>query len=189
LPAITTCLWKTELCEENCYAVKAEIQYPDVLPCRERNLQESKKATFVHDMTDILRWNFSRPVFEGKKIWVRIHESGDFYNLEYLRKWINIAKKFPNVKFLAYTKAVQFVAECIGEIPKNLVIRYSIWADTRQEQIEIASNLGLPIYTAFDKETIDEKVKSEGFTKCLCDCQKCKKCYSGRTHKLAVTIH
>ena len=189
IPAVVTCLWKTPMCEKLCYARKAEVLYTGVLPCRTRNLEESEKNTFVHDMADILRWNFSRKKFEGKQIWFRIHESGDFYSLEYLEKWIKIAKKFPGVKFLAYTKAVRLVEMAKDDIPSNLVIRYSVWEDTKPEEMEIATKLELPIYTAFNKKILDEKVKSEGFTKCDCDCKVCKKCYTGKITKLAVAIH
>ena len=188
LPAIKTCLWATELCKKFCYARKAEVLYPDCLDCRERNLEESYKDTFVKDMVDIISWNLGRPKLQGKKVWFRIHESGDFYNLEYLKKWISIAEQFPNVTFLAYTKAVRLVDQ-FHYIPENFVIRYSVWEDTKQEELEIAYKNGMPIYTAFEQEVLDDKIKSEGFSKCHCDCQKCKKCYTVKNMKLAVAIH
>ena len=47
---------------------------------------------------------------------VRIHESGDFYSIEYVEKWDNIAKQLPQVKFYAYTKRnfVQFTANNVN---------------------------------------------------------------------------
>jgi len=189
IPAISTCLWKTALCELACYARKAEVQYPDVLPCRERNLDESKKESFVADMIKTISWNVtSRKNTQDKQIWFRIHESGDFYSLAYLEKWIDIARQFPNIHFLAYTKAVELI-KLAGKMPKNLVIRYSVWSDTAPEQLEIATSLKLPIFTAFQPEILDQKVKADHYTKCLCDCQKCKKCYSKKLPKLAVAIH
>jgi hypothetical protein len=188
LPAIKTCLWRTALCEKFCYAKKAETLYRDVLPCREQNLEESYKDTFVKDMIDHIRWNISRKALAGKKVWFRIHESGDFYSLEYLKKWISIAEQFPGVTFLAYTKAVRLVAQ-LDYIPENFVIRYSVWEDTKQEELQLAYNLGMPIYTAFKKEELDRKIEQEEYTKCHCDCQKCKMCYTVRNMKLAVEIH
>ena len=189
LPAITTCHWATELCKKSCYARKAEIFRPTTLPCRKRNMEESEKDSFVQDMCDHIEWNLSRAVFKGKKVWFRIHESGDFYSLSYLQKWISIAQRFPKITFLAYTKAVRLVAECIEKIPFNLVLRYSVWSDTKSDELEIATKLGLPIYTAFNKKVLDKKVELEGFTKCHCDCQKCKTCYTPNTERIAVAIH
>lgn len=39
---------------------------------------------------------------------VRIHASGDFDSIEYLNAWIEIVKRFPNVKFWTYTKVREF---------------------------------------------------------------------------------
>jgi len=39
----------------------------------------------------------------------RIHDVGDFYNYEYLEKWVSIMREFPKVKFYAYTKMVWLV--------------------------------------------------------------------------------
>lgn len=189
IPSRITCLWKTEMCEKLCYAKKAEVFRPNVLKCRQQNLEESRLNTFVHDMVDHIIWNASKPSNKGKQIWFRIHESGDFYSLEYLKKWIKIAKKFPGINFLAYTKAVRLVEMVIDDIPSNFVIRYSVWEDSKPEELEIAAKLELPIYTAFDKKVLVKKIESEGFTKCDCDCKVCKKCYTVKNPKLAVAVH
>lgn len=189
IPAVVTCLWKTALCEKFCYARKAEIQYKDALPCRLRSLEESKKETFVNDMIVTITYNLSRPLFQGKKVWFRIHESGDFYSLEYLKKWIEIARACPTVNFLAYTKAVRLVELVKDEFPSNFVIRYSVWADTKPEELEIANKLQLPIYTAYAPKILDQKVREENYNKCDCDCQLCKNCYSYDNKRIAVAIH
>jgi hypothetical protein len=38
--------------------------------------------------------------------YVRIHDSGDFYSLDYLKLWLTIAEQTPAVVFYAYTKEV-----------------------------------------------------------------------------------
>ena len=38
---------------------------------------------------------------------IRIHSSGDFYNMDYLNAWVEIAKKNPSIMFYAYTKAFE----------------------------------------------------------------------------------
>ena len=79
-----------------CYAKKAEYMYPDVLPCRENNLEETRKSSFISKMNEKLK--------RTKKPYFRIHESGDFYNQSYIDKWVQIAKDNSNKKFYAYTK-------------------------------------------------------------------------------------
>lgn len=189
LPAVSTCHWRTKQCEFYCYAKKAEAMYPDCLPCRERNLEESKKENFVPDMIKVIQWNLQRPSKKGKQCYFRIHESGDFYSLEYLKSWIQIAKYFPNVIFTAYTKAINLIELVINDIPSNFVIRYSVWSDTDPEQIAKAEKLNLPIYTAYTEDVLEKKVQQENFTKCDCKCENCKKCYSLEFKKIAVAIH
>lgn len=81
---------------KSCYAQKAEKFYPNVLPCRTRNLQHSKKSSFVSKINEILNKS-SKPFF-------RIHEAGDFYSQAYVNKWTRIAKDNPSKFFYAYTK-------------------------------------------------------------------------------------
>jgi hypothetical protein len=60
-----------------------------------------------------------------KRLFVRIHSSGDFYSIGYLRTWIEIAKKFPDVTFYGYTKMVSMLKAHIDEIPANMIFAYS----------------------------------------------------------------
>ena len=78
LPSIITCPYATEHCKKYCYAKKAEIAYPNCLPSRKRNFQESIKSEFMDNMTYTIL-----SIAKGtrkQEIIVRIHESGDFYN-------------------------------------------------------------------------------------------------------------
>ena len=50
IPAVVTCPFATEHCKHFCYARKAERVYPQVLPAREKNLEESKSEDFVANM-------------------------------------------------------------------------------------------------------------------------------------------
>ena len=52
----------------------------------------------------------------GKKNQVRIHESGDFYNNEYLAAWIKVAKTMPKIEFYAYTKSIPYVKAMEGKL-------------------------------------------------------------------------
>lgn len=118
LPAIKTCK-KCLDCHKYCYARKAEKLYPKVLPCRERNYQESLKDSFVDKMISLLERK------KGKL--VRIHESGDFYSLEYIQKWFTVIRSFPDKKFYAYTKRNDlFTTEILANKPENLTLIYSI---------------------------------------------------------------
>ena len=191
LPAQITCPFATEHCKAFCYAKKAERVYPQVLPCRMQNLEESKKDEFVNRMIQTICYYLDSKSFAGKKCYFRIHESGDFYNREYAKKWLTICRwfnrseKYANrIQFLAYTKSVVYF---VGEaIPDNMIIRFSIWDDTSEKQIDIAKLVNLPIYTAVENFTDDMKEES----KCECaDCATCGKCYKKEYDWIACEIH
>lgn len=194
LPSKVTCPFATPMCKQFCYAVKAETAYPTCLPSRAEHLEQSKQNDFVERMIFTIQAHLDRPSYQNaKKVIVRIHESGDFYNQVYANKWLRIAEHFKNNKkvvFMAYTKSLVFFANNIYSdtpkpIPKNMVIRFSVWDDTKEEHLRLAKRWGFPTYSAVDTFTAD--IKSQN--RCLCkDCAKCGKCWS-KTKSLICEIH
>lgn len=173
LPAIKTCPYATEHCKAACYARKAERVYPDCLPSREKNFSDSMQSDFTENMIYTIESALKNDR-KQRKIVFRIHESGDFYNREYTKKWLAIMRHFEKnrkVVFIAYTKSfVYFDGE---ELPKNFKLRASIWDDTSEQQKRIVSDNNWTIYTAVDKFQTGDK-----FTRCRCkDCATCKKCW------------
>lgn len=172
LPAKMTCPGKTHNCSIACYAIKAELAYPNCLPARIRNLKDSVKDDFVIRMVyTILRVIANDR--KNRKYVIRIHESGDFYNLAYALKWIEIAEtiKAENVTFICYTKSFSFFDN--RTLPRCFKLRASIWADTKEEDLEIIRRNNWNIYTA-----VDSFKKGDKFTRCRCsDCATCGKCW------------
>ena len=56
---------------------------------------------------------------------IRIHVGGDFFNKEYMKAWILVAKQKPDMIFYAYTKSLNYWVELINEIPSNLKMNAS----------------------------------------------------------------
>lgn len=54
---------------------------------------------------------------------VRIHDSGDFFNEQYVRDWLEIANRTPDVLFYAYTKEVTLFRS-IAEVDTTPNFRY-----------------------------------------------------------------
>lgn len=196
LPAIVTCPFHTAHCKAKCYARKAERNYPGCLPCRKRNYAFSKSELFEIVMIRFLHYVANLKKYKrAEHITVRIHESGDFYSVDYLRKWYNIAKAcadIVNMDFDAYTKSVRYVwalyQEGYTDIVEVLGLRYSVWDDTSIDDIALASLLHMPIYTAYEKEA----GLPAGYSKCDCaDCGNCRQCYNGSDKKqnIACEIH
>lgn len=103
-------------CISGCYARMGAYIWSNVSKKHHENYEATKREDFV-----------MRAVTEIKHIkadFVRVHDSGDFYNKEYLEKWLKIAKMLPCVKFYAYTKMVTMVKSV--SIPSNFTIIFSM---------------------------------------------------------------
>ena len=56
---------------------------------------------------------------------VRIHVAGDFFNPDYMAAWIIVANLYPEITFYAYTKALNYWEQFLGEIPTNFKLNAS----------------------------------------------------------------
>lgn len=206
LPCRVTCPYATELCKKKCFAKKNET-FQGVRDSRQKNLEETKKDTFVKDMINHLEYHLNRPKTNGKRIFVRIHTSGDFYNEEYFEKWYQIARHFKGnekILFQAYTKSIIYVYEwikgdfqdyeiCDSEVEDaleelNIHLVYSIWHDTEQSDIDLAENIGLQTFTALPKQEIESAVEDGAFL-CNGDCGNCRECYTGKSLQVVIPYH
>lgn len=121
LPAYKTETGKTVCpfakdCIKYCYAQKGNYRYPSVQKGLNKRYELSKTNNFVPMMNATI--TLERPTH------VRIHDSGDFYSVEYLNKWLEIAKQNKDVIFYAYTKSIKFFINGL-KLPKNLKIIFS----------------------------------------------------------------
>ena len=62
---------------------------------------------------------------------IRIHASGEFEGVPEIEKWLDLAKKHPDIPFYAYSKAgdllIQFYRIHEKDIPDNFFINVSVW--------------------------------------------------------------
>ena len=208
LPSRTTCPYATETCKKRCFARKNE-SFQSVRDSRNRNLVETYKNTFVEDMIKHFEYHLQRPKAQDKLIIVRIHTSGDFYNMEYFKKWVDIAEHFsdnPKILFQAYTKSMPIIMDYMNWYQNEYDCRYgtedyeffmqtinihfvwSIWHDTPEEYTELAYLMDMQTFTALPKEEIDDAVK-EGAFLCEGDCGNCKECYTGKSKEIVIPYH
>jgi Gene product 88 len=201
ITSVISCPFRTDMCEKACYALKAEKMYPTVASRRISNLEFSKSAEFVNTMIDQIEFELARKKNAGKTIFFRIHEAGDFYSYEYLAKWHEIASHFKGnrrIVFMAYTKSLPFVKTLYKNVGKqnvNITFKSSIWEDTKPKFIEMTSELGMSIFTAEKKGTLEEKnyfscPASEAFKNTAKEknCGDCKVCYIADVD-VAIEIH
>ena len=121
-------------CKLVCYAMKGGyIQYPA------SNIGQTRLLNFLYNDPDGFMNMLANEVeaFDAKnkkkniKTVVRWHDAGDFFSPDYLDKAYNVARKFPDVDFYAYTKMAS-VAQ--AERPDNFKMNFSQGAQGREEK-------------------------------------------------------
>lgn len=115
-------------CLKLCYAKKGMYRFGNVERALSKRYEATKEENFVSRITNELA-----KIKPGKQVYVRIHDSGDFYSPAYFQKWVEIAEQNRDVRFYAYTKSHSFIR---GQyIPHNLDLIYSL-GSTRDELID-----------------------------------------------------
>jgi len=103
-----------------CFSASQEVLFTNTFNSRKRNHDDVHALDTALDMADALC--DALPADAGV---VRIHVSGDFFNLEYFKAWLIVAARNPSVLFYAYTKSLQYWLHCRDIVPENLVLTAS----------------------------------------------------------------
>jgi hypothetical protein len=115
LPAVSSCPF-ADTCKAICYADKGTFKYPNVQAKYNANYELTKKPELFIE-------SIQSELIKKRVEFVRIHSSGDFYSLNYLRSWLTIAKNNPNIIFYGYTKSVPFFKSVT--LPPNFIFCFS----------------------------------------------------------------
>ena len=97
LPAVTTCPGRSPACEAVCYANHGRFHTNLVRERLRCCWQQSQREDFADRMVDEIRR-------KGVLV-VRIHVSGDFFDVPYTKKWLSVFQQCPAAKFYFYTRS------------------------------------------------------------------------------------
>jgi len=97
IPAVDTCPGSTAICRELCYAMRHRFRFDSVKHRLAWNLQQSRRNDFVERMLAEIR--------SSGVLVLRLHVAGDFYDAEYVRKWLTIVQRSPRARFYGYTRS------------------------------------------------------------------------------------
>lgn len=101
-----------DICIDFCYAQKNAYRY--------KNTKKAYYNRFLLTLkTDVFIEIMINAILANKVDFLRVHDSGDFYNKTYFYMWLNIAKELKNVNFYAYTNMLNFVRNYKNDIPNN----------------------------------------------------------------------
>ena len=190
LPDAFTCPTPSPSCLAFCYAKPAKsanpkstslARYARYLLTRGVALREGGEERF-HRFADIVsaelrKWLGSR---SRRPIAVRIHESGDFYSPEYFEEWLEVARRFPELTFYAYTKAWDIVLSRLKELPSNFVIIFSLDKTNFQKlrealpRVQEARRLGKRVgFSYVDTRTEEDRKNLEELEKAFGEVYEC----------------
>lgn len=123
---IKTCP-KAGQCATGCYARSGAYRFKNVVNAYEKRLELTQNENFVDLVLADLNLKVIQAKSKNKTCLIRIHDSGDFYSIEYWNKWRSIMIQRPDVSFYAYTKMIKMFNNYkgIALIPHNFRLIYS----------------------------------------------------------------
>jgi len=172
----------------DCYALKANYQYPSVAQAHETRLQGLSSPVWTNAMVMMitrahaLGKGRNGPIAVG---WHRWHDSGDLQSVAHLQKICDVATATPHIKHwlptreLAIVKAFQDQG---GVVPRNLVIRVSA------TMVDGAATKAWPTTSG-----VHDKAKAKGRT-CPAPtqegkCGDCRACWNPRVKHVSYHLH
>jgi hypothetical protein len=107
LPAGETCPFAGK-CKQHCYASCGNYGFPTVKNHLQHNLEAANG-----DLPSLLQPEINRLRIlaqnTGKQLIIRLHDTGDFFNMDYIQKWNRIIQANPDIIFYCYTKSWQLL--------------------------------------------------------------------------------
>lgn len=107
-----------------CFAASSEVQYDGAFRSRLENLNTISEylqngVEFAASQLNVALQHYRTRNTEL----IRIHESGDFYSIDYLRSWIRVAEMNPDLKFYCYSKSLLIFLDV--KLPENFYMTAS----------------------------------------------------------------
>ena len=150
------------LCQKGCYAKISYLRFPGVKKAWDNNLN-----TYLENPRDYFGQirNFLK---KSNPRYFRWHTGGDFPDQRYLNSVIRIARDFPDIKFLAFTKRTDFY---FHRIPNNFALIFSGWPG-----MELPSNVIKRFRIAWMQDGTETRIPKNAI-KCSGACENCMSCW------------
>lgn len=101
-------------CLFRCHAATSEARATSVRNARWKNFELLREASTVQGMADLIH----RSIPFGAQ-YVRPGVSGDFFNEDYFKAWLNVAIANPAITFYGYTKSLRYWIKHRNAMPEN----------------------------------------------------------------------
>ncbi len=124
---------KPEICRfctfgPRCYTHYGRMNMAVQRNAYEENLEMIRDGTLWERLDKELAALERKAKREDAQVYIRVHDTGDYFSTSYILAWAEVAKEHPTIIFYSYTKAVGWVktAQEMGYIPGNLRFVFSI---------------------------------------------------------------
>ena len=136
MPAVTSCPFRGA-CADGCFADSGRQAWASVRQAYQENRDMYDEGTFFTKLDDELYKICLKAEKAHKQVYVRLHDSGDFFSYRYLCDWLAFMTRYPDVHFYAYTKSIPYMesARKQGLLPPNFTYVYSC-GGSRDDLIE-----------------------------------------------------
>lgn len=171
-----------------CYCMKGRQAMCNVVAAYVRNLMiynndhddfwEQVKFKIKHNPLPLFRW----------------FDAGDILDYEFFCGMVELAKAFPNIRFMSFTKKYDIVNEWLatnGDLPKNLNIIFSAW----HIGWKVNNPFDMPVaYVDFKDQTLNPQFP-KGITGCpnqsdkTITCSMCQKCWNKKVKAVVFKQH
>ena len=184
--AFPTCVCREDApCRSGCYASKGCQQMARVQAAYYRNLR-----LYNDDPDNFFEQVYYKIKFSGLPK-VRWFDSGDIADAEFFARMVELCKRTPDVKHMAFTKKYEIVNEYIsknGELPENLNVLFSAW-DVLWK-VPNPHDLGIA-YVDFNDKRLNPEFPSNAF---VCPgrattCSACGACWSKKLKAVVFKQH
>ena len=138
-------------CVKYCYAQKGAYAWSNTKEALEKRYEASKADDFVDQIVE----EIGKIRDDGRQIYIRVHDSGDFYSKSYLWKWIEIAERLPHVRFYGYTKSHDLLRDY--STPENMNFVFSL-GSTIDDKVNIDTERHARIFNT------EEELVEAGYT-------------------------
>lgn len=111
------------VCVTGCYAKSGAYVWSNVQAAYEARLALTQSPDFIQKVSSEIIRLLKKS--KGERLYIRVHDSGDFYSEIYQRNWYAIASMFQDVSFYAYTKQIEQSNNLKSVQPSNFQLIYS----------------------------------------------------------------
>lgn len=172
-------------CKQLCYAGKGAQKIANVQAAYSRNFR-----IYTEDPEGFFEQMYYKIKFSGLSK-VRLFDSGDFPDMNFIHRLIDLCNKTPQVKYMAFTKRYELINEyivCNGPLPDNLNIIFSAW--DKLWNVPNPFNLGVA-YIDFDDKRLNPDIPNNAF---ICPakemtCSACGVCWNKNVKSVVFKQH